>query len=107
MRKKRKKQEERKSDRNSPLKKIKKQILKEPNPELPYYVKPPYPILKKKLNNEKEDGHLNLSMENVNKHEVIAPCGKVVEKTLVYAQLFKSLLIGKRKPKYDENIDLT
>lgn len=39
-------------DKNSPLKITKKKILNEPNPKLSYYVKPPYPILKKKPKKE-------------------------------------------------------
>lgn len=35
-------------DKNSPLRRTKNQILNEPNHDLSYYVKPPYPILKKK-----------------------------------------------------------
>lgn len=34
-------------DKNSLLKRTKKQILNESNPKLPDYIKPPYPIFKK------------------------------------------------------------
>lgn len=35
-------------DKNSPSRRTKKHILNYPNPELPNYIKPPYPIIKKK-----------------------------------------------------------
>ena len=41
-------------DKNSPWKRTKDQIMNEPNPTLPDYIKPPYPIIKKKLVQEDE-----------------------------------------------------
>lgn len=35
-------------DKNSTWRRTKKKILNDPNPELPDYVKPPYPFIKKK-----------------------------------------------------------
>lgn len=35
-------------NKNSPYRRTKKQVLSEPNPELPEYIKPLYPIVKKK-----------------------------------------------------------
>lgn len=34
-------------DKNSPFRRTNKKILTKPNPELSYYIKPPYHILKK------------------------------------------------------------
>lgn len=45
-------------DTNSLWRRTKKQVLSDPNPELPDYVKPPYPIFKKKLVHEDEAGML-------------------------------------------------
>lgn len=89
------------------MRRTKKQILNEPNPELLYYVKPPYPILKKKPNKEKEGGHFNKFIENDTKHQVNVPCGEALEKMPVYAKLMKDLLTRNMRPKYDENIALT
>lgn len=43
-------------DRNPPLRKTKKKILNEPNSELPCFVKPTFPILKKNPKKEVKDG---------------------------------------------------
>lgn len=40
-------------NKDSPFRRTKKHILKESNPELPDYIKPPYPILKKTPRREK------------------------------------------------------
>lgn len=41
-------------DKNSPWIRAKNKILNQPNPELPNYIKPPYPIIKKKHLKEDE-----------------------------------------------------
>lgn len=44
-------------------------------------------------------------MENVTKNQVNVPCGKTLEKILIYTKFMKGLLT--RKHKYGENIALT
>lgn len=80
--------------------------MHEVNPELPYYVKLPYPILNKKAEYKKKDGQLKKPMENVIKHQVNVPCGESVEK-MSGCSKFKNLLIRMKKPNYDEKITLT
>lgn len=43
-------------DKNSPLRRAKKQVLSDPNPEWPDYIKPLYHITKTKLVHENEAG---------------------------------------------------
>lgn len=83
------------------------QILNKRNSELSYYVKPLYPILKKKTKKEKKDGQFKKFMENAAKHQVNVPFGESLEKMLVYAKFMKDLLTRNRKLKYDEIITLT
>lgn len=64
------KEKERKKRETLHLRITKKKILNEPNHELLYYVKPPYPILKEKPNKENKNDQLKTSMENFIKHQV-------------------------------------
>lgn len=57
----------------------KKQILNELNPELPDYMKPPYPILKKKSNIEMEVGEFKTFMKMLTKIKVNIPLCEALE----------------------------
>lgn len=94
-------------DRSSPLIRTKKKIINEPNPDLPYYMKLTYPTLKKKPEQEKEDGQFKKPMENVTKHQVNVPFGESVEKMMIGSKFKKYLLTEKRKVNHDEKITVT
>lgn len=49
-------------DRDSPLRITKNQILNEPSPKLPYYIKTPYHIIKKKPKIEMKVGQFKKFM---------------------------------------------
>lgn len=74
-------------DRNSPVRRIKKQIQNDPNPEPPYYVKLTYHILEKKSKQEKKYGQLKKSIEKVTRHQLKFPFGEYVDKILIGAKL--------------------
>lgn len=48
-------------DKDSPFRRTKQQIINEPNPDLPNYIKPPNPFIKKKPKREMEVGSLKSS----------------------------------------------
>lgn len=72
-------------NRYSPMTRAKKQILNEPNSELPYYVKPHYPILKNKYEKEMEVGKFKKFMKIFTKLHVSIPFCEALEQILVYA----------------------
>jgi len=109
--KRRKNQREKKSERSIHedliLRKSRSQILKDGDkPQVvPSYVKLPYPHLAKKK--KKEEGQFKKFMELFSQLQVNIPFSKALDQMLVYAKFMKDLLIGRRKPKDDENIALS
>lgn len=67
------------SDGNSPSRRTKKQIMNQHNPELPDYIKTPYPILNKKQNKEMEVVQFNKFMDMLTKIHVNIPLCKAPE----------------------------
>lgn len=66
-------------DKNPLFKIMKKQILTKPNNELPYYIKPPYLILKRKQKKEMQVGQFKKLMEMLNKIWVNIPFCEALE----------------------------
>lgn len=69
-------------------------------------MKPPYPILKKKIKKETEVGKFKKFMDILTKLKVNIPSCEALEKIMLYEKYMKDLLIGKCKLKYNENIAL-
>lgn len=92
--------------KNSPLKRTKKQILNEPNPELLDYITPSYPILKMKPKLEMKVDQFKKFMDILTKIQVNIPFVEALEYMLVYVKFMKELLSGNHKLMYDENITL-
>lgn len=92
--------------KNSPFKRAKKHTLNEPNPELPDYIKPSYPILKKTPKKEKEMSKYKKFVEILNNIKVNISLCEALEKMCVYSKFMKELLLGKQMLKHDENITL-
>ena len=72
---------------------------------VPSYVKFPYPHLAKKK--KKEDSQFKKFMELFSQLRVNIPFGEALDQMHVYAKFMKELLIGRRKPKDDENIAIS
>lgn len=64
-------------DKNLPQSRIEKQILIEPSAELPDYIKPSYPILKKKPKKEMEVGQFKNFIDMLPKIQVNIPFVKL------------------------------
>lgn len=93
-------------DKDSPFRRTKKQIINEPNPDLPDYIKPPYPLIKKKPNRKLEVGKFKKFMEILTALQVNIPFCDALEQMPVYVKFIKELLNGKCKFKEDENVAL-
>ncbi|XP_050890825.1 uncharacterized protein LOC127096274 [Lathyrus oleraceus] len=93
-------------DKDSPFQRTKNQIINEPNPPLPDYIKPPYPSNKKKPKREIEVGQFKKFMEMLTTLQVNIPFCDALEKMSVYAKFVKGLLDGKHKWKDDEKVVL-
>ncbi|XP_058754783.1 uncharacterized protein LOC131627943 [Vicia villosa] len=91
-------------DNNSPFRRTKEEILNERNPELPNYIKPPYPILKKTHKKEIKRNKFKKFMDMLKKIQVNIPFCEALEKIPIYAKFMKELLSQKRKLKCYENI---
>ncbi|XP_050875549.1 uncharacterized protein LOC127079170 [Lathyrus oleraceus] len=74
-------------DKNPPWRRTKKQILNDPNPEFPYYIKPPYPIIKKKLDQDDEAGMFVKFKEMLAKLQALlkGPKEKVVKEQIPHS----------------------
>ncbi|XP_045830999.1 uncharacterized protein LOC123922316 [Trifolium pratense] len=94
-------------DADSMLRKTKAQLLKEHGKEqvIPYYVKLPYPHLKKKK--EKEEGQFKRFVEVFKNLQINVPFSEALEQMPIYAKFMKDLLSGKRKLRDDENVALS
>ena len=93
-------------DADSMLGKSKSQLLKEMDlPQVvPSFVNLPYPHLAKKK--KKKEGQFKKFMELFSQLQVNIPFREALDQ-MVYAKFMKELLTGRRKPKDDENIELS
>lgn len=66
-------------DKNSILRRTKRKILKNEKQEIWFYVKLPYPQLKKKKKTEKEDGQLKRFIEMFTNLQVNIPFSDALE----------------------------
>lgn len=93
-------------DKDSPFRRTKNQIINEPNPHFPDYIKPPYPLSKKKSKRELEVGQFKKFMEMLIALQVNIPFCDALEQMSIYAKFMKELLNGKRKLRDDKNVAL-
>jgi len=94
-------------DEDSILRKTKSQLLEESGKKQvnPSYVKLPYPHLSRKK--EKEASQFKKFMELFTQLQVNIPFSEALDQMSVYAKFMKDLLTGRKRPRDDENIDLS
>lgn len=89
-------------DKDSPFRRTKNQIINELTSDLPDYIKPPYPFIKKKPKRDMEVGKFKKLMEMLTELQVNIPFYDALKQMLVYGKFMKELLNGKHKFKDDE-----
>lgn len=76
------------------MKITKNKILNEPNPPLPDYIKPPYPIIKKKLVHKDKFGMFEKFKEMLTQLQVSVSFCVILELILKFAKFLQVLLEG-------------
>lgn len=77
-------------DNDLPLKRTKQQIINDPSPELPNYIKPLYPINKKKLKRQIEAGKFKKFLQMLTALQVNISFCDALEKMHVYAKFMNN-----------------
>jgi len=94
-------------DEDSILRKTKSQLLEEGQKKqvVPSFVKLPNPHLSRKK--EKEASQFKKFMDLFSQLQVNIPFSEAIDQMPLYTKFMKDLLIGRRKPRDDENIALS
>lgn len=93
-------------DKNSPWRRTKKKILNEPNPELSDYIKPPYPIIKKKPLQEDDTRLFSRFNEMLTKLEVSIYFHEVLELIPKFSKFMKAFLNGTKQKLDKEQVNM-
>lgn len=81
--------------------------MSDPNPESPDYIKPPYPIIKKKLVHKDEEGMLEKFKEMLTTLQVSISFYEILELIPKFDKFMHALLKGTKKKMKKEQVNMT